>query len=294
MDPKLQSLIDVARVGAVRVPAGQPVDRAEAARLAEEFEAVFVLQMLRQMRESMGHTAEEEEDTLGFGKDVMLDTIDVELARHLARTGGLGFKQIVLDGLDRELAPGRAIDSVGGPTPSGAAAGPSPAAWRRDPAATVHAAGLPVAGTAPAGEAGDATLVLSRVTSAFGWRADPFHGRTTFHAGVDLKAAYGADVPSVSEGTVAFAGEQGAYGLTVVVDHGGGLTTRYAHLSAVTVQTGDRVDGGMVVGRVGQSGRATAAHLHFEVLHQGRRLDPSRAAEEFQAAGLKLVALDVD
>jgi murein DD-endopeptidase MepM/ murein hydrolase activator NlpD len=72
-----------------------------------------------------------------------------------------------------------------------------------------------------------------------------------------------------------FAGDQGTYGTTVVVDHGTGQKTRYAHLSATDVKAGDQVGAGQVIGRVGASGRATGAHLHFEVMNDGQATDPT-------------------
>lgn len=85
-------------------------------------------------------------------------------------------------------------------------------------------------------------------------------------------------MPAAAPGRVVFAGEQGAYGHTVVVEHGEGWRTRYAHLSAIAVQAGQELADGSVVGRVGQSGRATGPHLHFEVWKDGVRVDPSQAA----------------
>jgi murein DD-endopeptidase MepM/ murein hydrolase activator NlpD len=85
-------------------------------------------------------------------------------------------------------------------------------------------------------------------------------------------------------GRVVFAGEQGGYGQSVVVEHAPGLQTRYAHLSAISVRPGDQVPAGSQVGRVGQSGRATGPHLHFEVLEQGRRVDPATGAARLAAA----------
>jgi murein DD-endopeptidase MepM/ murein hydrolase activator NlpD len=118
------------------------------------------------------------------------------------------------------------------------------------------------------------------VTSPYGWRRDPFHGVTRFHRGVDIRAAYGQEIPSAGSGRVVFSGAQGAYGTTVVVEHGDGIQTRYAHLSAALVSEGDEVRAGQVIGRAGRSGRATGTHLHFEVLANGRQIDP-------QLAGLK-------
>jgi murein DD-endopeptidase MepM/ murein hydrolase activator NlpD len=124
------------------------------------------------------------------------------------------------------------------------------------------------------------------VTSAFGWRADPFTGRPSFHKGVDLQAAYGDPVPSAGDGRVVFAGSQHGYGQIVVVRHGDGTETRYAHLSRIDVADGETVAAGTVLGTVGQSGRATGPHLHLEVVDHGRQVDPGLAAGTV-AAGLK-------
>lgn len=84
-------------------------------------------------------------------------------------------------------------------------------------------------------------------------------------------------MPAAGAGRVVAAGDQGAYGLTVVLEHDNGVRTRYAHLSALQVQPGQEIARGTVVGRVGQSGRATGPHLHFEVLVNGQRVDPTLA-----------------
>ena len=96
-----------------------------------------------------------------------------------------------------------------------------------------------------------------------------------------MKAAYGEPVPSVGDGEVVFAGAQGGYGLTVVVEHESGIRTRYAHLSELAVRPGDAVLRGQDVGKVGSTGRSTGPHLHFEVLEHGRPVDPEQAAEKF-------------
>ena len=116
------------------------------------------------------------------------------------------------------------------------------------------------------------------VSSAFGWRHDPFTGQARFHKGVDLAAAYGTEVRAFDGGVVQSAGERSGYGLTVVVDHGGGRETLYAHLSSLTVAAGERVDAGQPIARSGNSGRATGAHLHFEAREFGRPVDAGRLA----------------
>jgi murein DD-endopeptidase MepM/ murein hydrolase activator NlpD len=125
------------------------------------------------------------------------------------------------------------------------------------------------------------------VTSAYGWRSDPFTGESRFHRGVDLRATYGTEVPAASGGTVVSAGERGTYGNLVVIRDEQGVETRYAHLSATLVKEGDVIEPGTPIGRVGSSGRSTAPHLHFEVLVNGERVDPARWASRVGRGPLK-------
>jgi murein DD-endopeptidase MepM/ murein hydrolase activator NlpD len=107
--------------------------------------------------------------------------------------------------------------------------------------------------------------------------------------GVDIRALYGRDVASVGPGRVVSAGVQGGYGKSVIIEHAPGLRTRYAHLSSIDVAVGDAVDDGAVIGKVGQSGRATGPHLHFEVLKNGHAVNP-KAGGRLLAAAFKETA----
>ncbi len=113
-----------------------------------------------------------------------------------------------------------------------------------------------------------------RTTSGYGQRIDPFNGRPTFHAGLDLAAFERAPVVATSPGVVSFAGVRSGYGNVVEIDHGHGFKTRYAHLRDIQVQRGDRVAIGQRVGSMGSTGRSTATHLHYEVWFRGRAVDP--------------------
>jgi murein DD-endopeptidase MepM/ murein hydrolase activator NlpD len=114
-----------------------------------------------------------------------------------------------------------------------------------------------------------------RVTSGYGARWDPLGAGWRTHSGIDLAAAYGSPVVASGNGTVAVAGWQGGYGLLVQLDHGGGLETRYGHLSRLSVQPGQQVRKGEVVGFVGSTGRSTGPHLHYEIRENGRAIDPA-------------------
>ena len=123
------------------------------------------------------------------------------------------------------------------------------------------------------------------VSSPFGARLDPFYGRAAMHTGVDLLDARGGLVRATASGVVTSAGSAGGYGEMVEIDHGEGLVTRYAHLSAIDVVPGQRVAAGTVVGRVGSTGRATGPHLHYETRVDGEPVNPTR----FLNAGAHLV-----
>lgn len=112
------------------------------------------------------------------------------------------------------------------------------------------------------------------VGSNFGYRRDPFTRRAKFHSGVDLKARWGDAVGASQAGIVQFAGWHHGYGNMVIVDHGGGVTTQYAHLSSFDVEPGAHVERGTIIGRAGSTGRATSPHLHYEVRIDGNAMDP--------------------
>ncbi len=119
-------------------------------------------------------------------------------------------------------------------------------------------------------------LPAADITSGFGTRMDPFLNRPSLHAGVDFRSTEGAAVRATAIGTVTEAGPTGGYGNMVEIDHGNGITTRYAHLSAIAVKAGDKIETGDVVGYVGTTGRSTGPHLHYEVRVDGEPIDPMR------------------
>jgi murein DD-endopeptidase MepM/ murein hydrolase activator NlpD len=114
------------------------------------------------------------------------------------------------------------------------------------------------------------------LTSLMGSRTDPITGAPDFHAGLDIAGDRGQPVYATASGVVTFASLSGNYGNLVVLDHGFGLETRYGHLHGFKVAKGDHVTRGDIVGAVGATGRATGVHLHYEVLANGRLLNPLR------------------
>jgi murein DD-endopeptidase MepM/ murein hydrolase activator NlpD len=114
------------------------------------------------------------------------------------------------------------------------------------------------------------------VTSDFGQRLDPYTADRVMHAGLDIAAPHGKEVISPSDGTVVFAGLEGGYGNVIVIDHGYGIKTRYGHLAKILVKSGERIRRGHLVGAVGNTGRSTGPHLHYEVRVNGIPQNPRK------------------
>ena len=237
-------------------PDRSPAEAQEIRRLAQEFEAMLMTQMLREMRRSM---LDEDEEPKGLGGQTLTDTMDVELGKALSKSGGLGLADVLLRAWQKQFgdsASEGALPNV--VAAAAAAAGDTPGAL----------------GATPAILNPSEITDMAPISSAFGWRQDPLNGSVRFHKGLDIAVAYGADVKAAAPGRVSFSGVQNGYGNTVVIDHGGGRQTRYTHLSEQTVRVGDVVTEGQLVGKSGNSGRATGAHLHFELLVNGQPVNP--------------------
>jgi murein DD-endopeptidase MepM/ murein hydrolase activator NlpD len=112
------------------------------------------------------------------------------------------------------------------------------------------------------------------ISSYFGHRADPFTGRSAFHRGLDFAGPAGSQVVAVASGVVTYSKERFGYGKCVEINHGNGYVTRYAHNQRVLVSVGDTIQKGQAIALIGSTGRSTGPHLHFEVLKQGRAVDP--------------------
>jgi murein DD-endopeptidase MepM/ murein hydrolase activator NlpD len=134
------------------------------------------------------------------------------------------------------------------------------------------------------------------ISSGFGERVDPFTGGEEFHEGIDFAAPMGTPIHAVAAGIVTWAGPRGGYGDMVQIDHGNGYSTRYGHSSKILVHVGETVQRGDVIALVGDTGRSTGPHVHFEVLRNGREVNPAHfvalraASTAFAGAGIVHVA----
>ncbi len=159
------------------------------------------------------------------------------------------------------LTIGRDQDLVGQPV---AMMRPVRTAWSGSPGS------LAFTGSLPSGM----PVAARALTSPFGMRYHPLTGGLMAHRGIDLAASAGSPVEATADGIVASAGWAGGYGLCVTVSHGGGLQTRYGHLSRLTVAAGQQVHRGDLIGLVGSTGLSTGPHLHYEVRVNGQAINP--------------------
>ena len=117
--------------------------------------------------------------------------------------------------------------------------------------------------------------IRGRVSSEFGWRRNPMGGTgSEFHTGIDIAAPTGTAIRATGGGTVTFSGWKQGYGLTIIINHGSGLTTLYAHNSINMVNVGQRVARGDIIARVGTTGRTTGPHVHYEVRRNNTAINP--------------------
>jgi murein DD-endopeptidase MepM/ murein hydrolase activator NlpD len=250
-------------------PADGPV--ADVGEAYRQMEAAF----LRQMMSASGAFKPSEV----AGGQIRSDMFIEALADAVSKGGGIGIARMLQDSMgdagQGKDAKGRASVGANGGAGVGAAFGagggdvlsPELLAEAEAPDLTPAKTSSTFCATPPKG-----------ITSGFGPRVDPIdpaRGGSRFHQGIDLRAAAGAAIRAPEPGVVRRAGPRGGYGNAVEVDHGGGLTTLYAHASEVLVTPGEKVAAGQEIARVGQTGRATGPHLHFEVRLHDRQVDPT-------------------
>ena len=256
---ELDTVVNGLSNAALKPSAAAGLDKAQIKTLAEQFESTMVSQMLKGLQTSMFDNEENGEASSSVGP--LADALFNELSLAITRAGGLGVANAMIGPLTAQTA----------------AAAPDMTATAM---ATASAAGVPASAGVRAIEpalqplTSPAIPLPGRVSSAYGMRKDPINGDMKMHKGTDIPMPYGADVRTAGAGTVVSVADVKGYGLQVEIDHGDGVTTRYAHLSSAAVHPGDTVARGQVIAAAGNSGRSTGAHLHFEVLAQGRAIDP--------------------
>ncbi|MGB0640506.1 MAG: peptidoglycan DD-metalloendopeptidase family protein [Myxococcota bacterium] len=235
-------------------------DQAEAARA---FESFMVQTMVKEMRKTIP-----EGMLSSSAADMFMDIFDQEIASRIADSGGLGFESLL-------VADGTIPGGMSGIADLSPVSLPS-----SNNSLTIMKRKGPRAARAKVKVDGNMPVSGAVITSRFGKRTDPFHGKVRNHKGVDFAAKQGTPITPVKAGTVVSAGKRGGYGNVVVVDHGDGTTSLYAHCHELKVQKGQRVGRGDVIATVGSTGRSTGPHLHLEVHKDGSAIDPMSVLDE--------------
>jgi murein DD-endopeptidase MepM/ murein hydrolase activator NlpD len=236
--------------------------RNELKKVSQEFESVFIAYMLKVMRETIDESGLLEE---GFGKSIYTELFDQEVSRSMAQRGALGIGDL----LYRNLTAAKTVDDFQSAVPPAdvPASGPQQPS-QASPTDSENS-------NRNEGEISDLQLpLLAPVSSAFGLRQDPISHQVKLHKGLDLAAPEGMKVIAALPGTVVSAGYEKGFGNTVLIQHAGGLQTRYGHLGSISVKAGEIVSEQKTLGTIGNTGHSTGPHLHFEVIRMGKPVNP--------------------
>ncbi len=230
--------------------------------VAKEMESLFAYEMIKAMRKTVQISSQN-----SFGSDTYMSMFDMELARLFAEKG-LGLQDVLVKGLNMVNNPGLAngsqnitekIPKSGHENSFGPQSQSLDTQNVSETQKPISEFSLPVNG---------------KISSYFGMRKHPIYGTDRFHYGIDIAAPAGTEIYPIKNGRVIFSGEQYSYGNIVIIDHGDGYVSRYAHNQANLVKSGDDVDTNTVIAQVGSTGSSTGPHLHFEVSYMGEKLDP--------------------
>jgi murein DD-endopeptidase MepM/ murein hydrolase activator NlpD len=236
---------------AMNQPDFQNKDKTEIA--GEQFEGYLVQMMVREMRKTLPEGGMFDSQAMS----IFMDLFDQAIAEEIASVGGLGFA----DSLEQSM---NGIGSVGN---AGAIS-----SIMQNPNEIDMRKIVPPSAKPPVRE--DELPVKGRLTSEFGMRKHPIKKTHTMHKGIDIGAPRGTPIHSVKEGIVKVAGDRGGYGNVVIVDHGEGLSTTYAHCHSLNVKPGQKIKANQIIATVGSTGNSTGPHLHFEVRENGKAVDP--------------------
>lgn len=266
--------------------------KSELKKISQEFEAIFIAQLLKVMRETIEESGLTEE---GFGKSIYTEMFDQEVSLNIARRGAMGIADLMYRDLlalssrsgqpESKTSAQEKLLSISQPS-AAAADGEKKGTESGQPATTTPVQEKPVSVSPVTTETPDVNSEISdlhlpvkaSISSAFGPRIDPISRQVRFHKGLDLAAPEGMKVVSALPGRVITAGYENGYGNSVLVQHSGGVQTRYGHLGSIRVKPGDVVSSDDELGTVGNTGRSTGPHVHFEVIRMGTPVDPLRSA----------------
>ena len=229
---------------------------------ATAFESYMIEMMVKEMRKTVPDGM-----FSGGSSEVFSGMFDQEISKRIAETGGFGFRDVMGNamGVQRDAPTPGSFLPISSAHSHHAAAAHGHGHDHDHDHDHGHDGHLPVDGV---------------ITSRFGRRTDPFHGKKRAHKGLDIAAPTGTPITPIRPGTVVSAGKRGGFGNVVIVDHGQGVTSLYAHCNELKVQKGDKVGRGDIIATVGSTGRSTGPHLHLEVHRDGSAVDPMAELEQ--------------
>lgn len=246
--------------------------------VAKDMESLFLHQMIKAMREAGGAS-----NVKGLGSNTYNDMFDMEIANTMAERG-IGIKEIFvkqlsrsnLDAKEQLNIPSLKVNkSFNIPTQSRVRASYSPENGDYDTAKIIKDLDKSISKSIDKAEAFKVRMPIKGIVSSeYGMREHPISGEPRFHHGIDIAANEGTPIYPVKGGEVIFSGQQHGYGNVVIIKHPDGYVTKYAHCEENFVSKGDMVDINTLIARVGSTGDATGSHLHFEVAHNGRSINP--------------------
>ena len=230
----------------------------------KELESLFIYEMLKEMRQTTqgGFLGK------GMGNDIYGSLFDMEIAKVCAERG-FGLGEMILKQMN-----GREENKSGSPISPPKDLKLSSSTRESVPVSSIDQRTVESVSEANDQETSLRTPVDGRISSNFGLRSDPFSGEEKFHSGIDIAAPSGQAIYPIRKGRVIFSGLTQGYGNTVVIDHGDGYIAKYGHNLTNLVAVGDNVEPDQVIALVGSTGKSTGPHLHFEIQHQGERVNP--------------------
>jgi murein DD-endopeptidase MepM/ murein hydrolase activator NlpD len=230
----------------------------------QEFEALFLSYMLKVMRSTVDS---EKEESSSLGKDVYMEMFDNEIALNIARVRSLGIGEMMYRQLTAQSSKNRESESNSRSRRTEADSPPLPigSPSHDKPESLIDKGNLEEPFVVP---------IAGELTSAYGLRRHPLTQETRFHQGLDIAAPTGTLFRAAQSGTVIFSGFLGGYGNTIILEHADGYRTLYAHATKLLVSQGEKVSAEQDIGIVGNTGRSTGTHLHFELQRGGEKADP--------------------
>lgn len=212
-----------------------------------EFESLFIYQVMKQMRKTIVQT---KLISGGKGEEIFTSMMDEEISKQVSLRQGLGLRDVLIEQLT----------------------------GKRGKVLPHHIANETYSKNQAVKESKNPFVfpAVGSISSSYGWREDPFTGRRDFHYGIDIASPSGSEVSAAEAGHVVFSGWKEGYGRVVEVEHEDGLTTLYAHNAKNLVKEGERVAKYQTIALVGNSGKSTGYHLHYEVRRNGEAVNPAK------------------